>query len=271
MHVAAYASAALLYLAASIRYAVRFAEARTGATALVASVIFAGVASHTLGVALYWLEFGEPPLVGLGPSLATLALLIALALAGLGLFSAARAVGLLLAPVAGMLLLFALLVGIEPAASGLAFRGSWLLLHVSLSFLGYAGWVVAAAAALMYLLQFRQLKHKRLGAVFEFFPPLNTLDRLAEWAMVVGFCALTLGISVGWAWTIQFEGGFRWSDPKVVWGLLTWFALLLALWARLSGGRTNQQAAYWNVSGFAVVSLAYLVVKLMIPGTQFFL
>lgn len=271
MHVAAYASAALLYLAASVRYAVRFAEARAGATTLVAFVIFAGVVSHTLGVALYWLEFGEPPLVGLGPSLATLALLIALALAGLGLFSAARAVGLLLAPVAGLLLLFALLVGIEPATSALSFRGSWLLLHVSLSFLGYAGWVVAAAAALMYLLQFRQLKHKHLGAIFEFFPPLNTLDRLAEWAMVVGFCALTLGISVGWAWTIRFEGGFRWSDPKVVWGLLTWFALLLALWARLSGRRTNQQAAFWNVSGFAVVSLAYLVAKLMIPGTQFFL
>ncbi len=271
MHVAAYASAAALYFAASIRYALRFARARTGTTPLVAIVISGGVLSHVLGVSLYWIRYGEPPLVGLGPSLATLALLIALALAVLGLFSSARAVGLLLAPAAGLLLLLALLVGIEPTGSVLAFRGSWLGLHVSLSFLGYAGWVVAAAAALMYLLQFRQLKLKRLGAVFEFFPPLNTLDRLAEWALVVGFSALTLGISVGWAWTIRFEGGFRWADPKVVWGVLTWLALLLALWARLSGRRTSQQAAVWNVAGFGVVSLAYMVARMMIPGTQFFL
>ncbi len=55
-----------------------------------------------------------------------------------------------------------MLVGIEPAGSVLAFRGSWLALHVSLSFLGYAGWVVGAAAALMYPLQLRQLKRRGL-------------------------------------------------------------------------------------------------------------
>ncbi len=271
MHVIAYAIAAILYLAASARFAVRFAKARPGATALVAIIIFTGLVSHIVGVGLYWAEYGEPPLVGLGPSLASLALVIALVLAGLGLFSSARPVGLLLAPVAALLVLVAILVGIEPAGSEIAFRGRWLVLHISLSFLGYACWVVAAAASLMYVLQFRQLKDKQLGAIFEFFPPLDTLDKLSEWALIAGFSALTLGISVGWAWTIRFEGGFRWSDPKVMWGVAAWFALLLALWARFGGRRTTRQAALWNVAGFAVVSLAYLVAKVLISETQYFL
>ncbi|MEE9133130.1 MAG: cytochrome c biogenesis protein CcsA [Gemmatimonadota bacterium] len=271
MHVIAYAIAAVLYLAASARFAIRFARARPGATVWVAVVICLGLASHIAGEALFWAEYGEPPLVGLGPSLATLALLIALALAGLGLSSSARTVGLLLAPVAALLLIVAILAGIEPAGSVSSFRGRWLGLHISLSFLGYAGWIVAAAAALMYLAQLRQLKHKHLGAIFEFFPPLDTLDRLSEWALVTGFAALTLGISLGWAWTIRFEGGFRWSDPKVVWGVLTWFALLLALWARFGGRRTIRQAALWNVAGFGVVSVAYFVAKMLIPENQFFL
>lgn len=271
MHVVAYGIAAALYLAASARFATRFARARPGATALVAIIIFLGLASHVAGFGFYWAEYGEPPLVGLGPSLASLALLVALALAGLGLFSSARAVGLLLAPIAASLLIIAILAGIEPAGSEMAFRGRWLTIHISLSFLGYAGWVVAAAASLMYLLQWRQLKHKRLGAIFEFFPPLDTLARLSEWALIAGFAALTLGISVGWAWTIRFEGGFRWGDPKVVWGVLAWLALLLALWARLSDRRTARQAAVWNVAGFGVVLVAYLVAKLIITESQLFL
>lgn len=270
MHVFAYAIAAVLYLAASARYALRFAG-HARATVVVAVITYSGLACHLIGVALYWTRFGEPPLVGLGPSLASIALLIALALTGLGMSASARSLGLLLAPAASFLLIVAILVGIEPAGSELAFRGRWLLFHISLSFIGYAGWLVAAAAAIMYMLQFRQLKAKRLGAVFDFFPPLDTLDRLAEWALAVGFAALTLGISVGWAWTIRFEGGFRWSDPKVVWGILAWLALLLALWARFGGRRTSRQAALWNVAGFAFVSLAYLVAKLLIPESRFFL
>jgi HemX protein len=271
MHVVAYAIAAVLYLAASVRYAMRLARARPGATMLVAIIVYTGVLCHLLGVALFWVAFGEPPIVGLGPSLATLALLIALALAGLALAPSARAVGLIVAPVAAIVLLLAILIGIEPTGSELTFRGPWLAFHISAAFLGYAGWVVAAAAALMYLLQLRQLKHKQLGAIFEFFPPLTTLDRLSELALITGFAALTLGMAVGWAWTIHFEGGFRWSDPKIIWGVLTWFALLLALWTRFSRGRTSRQAALWNVAGFGVVSLAYLVTRLLIPESQFFL
>jgi ABC-type uncharacterized transport system permease subunit len=249
----------------------RFAGAHAGTTALVAVLIYTGLALQIVAFALYWARFAEPPLVGLGPSLASLALLISLALAALAASAAARPLGLFLAPVVAALLLLAILSGIEPAGSALAFRGRWLALHITLSFLGYVGWVVAAAAALMYLAQFRQLKHKQLGAVFQFFPPLETLDKLSEWALILGFSALTLGISVGWAWTIRFEGTFRWSDPKVVWGVLTWCALLLALWARFSRKSTSRQAAIWNVAGFGVVSLAYLIAKIVIADSQFFL
>lgn len=271
MHVVAYAIAAAMYVAASIAYAVRFARERSETPVLVAATVYVGVAAHIVGVTVYWAEFGEPPLVGLGPSLASLALLVGLALAGLVAFSAARAIGLILAPAVAVLLLVALVIGIQPMGSVLAFRGPWLVFHVAASFLGVVGWLVAAAAALMYLLQFRELKHKHLGAVFQFFPPLDTLDRLSEWALVTGLSSLTIGISVGWAWTIRFEQGLRWHDPKVIWGVAAWVALLFAVWARFSGRRTSRQAAVWNVVGFAVVSLAYFVARLIVPETRLFL
>jgi ABC-type uncharacterized transport system permease subunit len=271
MHLVAYAIAAVLYLAASVRYTLRFAQAHSGATALVAIIVYVAVMSHLLGVGLYWSRYGEPPLVGLGPSLASLALLVGLAIAGLAHFRSARPLGLFLAPVAALLLIFALIIGIEPTGSVLAFRGTWLVIHIFAAFIGYAGWLVSAAAASMYLLQFRQLKHKQLGAIFSFFPPLETLDKLAEWVLITGFSAMTLGIAIGWAWTIRFEGGFRWSDAKVIWGVLAWLAMLLAIWIRFSRVRTPRQAAAWNVAGFAVVFVAYLVARMITAETQFFL
>ncbi len=271
MHVVAILCAAVLYFAASLLYAMRFAGARPGTSRLIGVLIYAGVTFHLLAVVSYWLRFAEPPLVGLGPSLMSLALLIALALAGFALFKAAREMGLFLAPLAALLLLAAVLVGIEPATSEMLFRRPWLTLHISLSFVGYAGWVVAATAAGMYLIQFRELKHKRVGAVFQFFPALNTLDKLSEWSLVTGFSALTLGIVLGWAWARRFEPGLGLTDPKVIWGILAWLALLLALGSRFSGRWTNRQAALLNVAGFGFVFLAYFVAKLMVPETRFFL
>lgn len=271
MYVAGYVAAAMLYLAASLSYAIRFARGRPGIPALVGVIIYAGLVFHLAGVSLYWYRFGEPPLVGLGPSLTSLALLIALALAALGILEGAREVGLLLAPLAALMLLLAVLVGIEPATSEMLFRRPWLTLHITLSFVGYAGWVVAAAAGLMYLLQFRELKHKRVGAIFRFFPALSTLDRLSEWSLILGFASLTLGILLGWAWTTRFEPGLTLMDPKVIWGSLAWLALLLAVVARFTGRLTFRQAAMFNVTGFTLVFLAYLVAKLIVPETEFFL
>ena len=271
MHLFAYAAAAVLYAAASFRYALRFARARSSTTMAVTVLVIAAVIVHAWAVAMYWTRYNEPPLVGLGPSLASLSLLIGLAVAGLAAFSAARSIGLFLAPIAALVLILALIIGIRPMGSELAFRGPWLVFHVAASFLGYTGWVVAAAAASMYLLQFRELKHKQLGAVFSFFPALETLDRLSEWALAAGFVALSLGLAVGWAWTIRFEGRLRWGDPKVEWGVAAWVVLATALAARLSGVSTSRRAAIWNVTGFLVVSVAYLVARVMVTDTGFFL
>lgn len=237
----------------------------------VAALVYSAVAAHAVGVALYWVRFNEPPLVGLGPSLASLSLLVGLGVAGLAAFSVARSIGLILAPVAAIVLVLALIIGVRPMGSELAFRGPWLVFHVAASFLGYASWMVAAAAACMYLLQFRELKHKQLGAVYSFFPPLSTLDRVSEWSLAAGFAALTLGLAVGWAWTIRFEGGLRWGDTKVAWGVGTWVLLATALAARLSGRSATRRAAIWNVTGFVVVSVAYLVARVMVSDNGFFL
>ncbi len=55
-------------------------------------------------------------------------------------------------------------------------------------------------AALMYLLQERQLKTKRPSAVYYRLPPLETLDRLSHRTLTLGFPFLTAGLVLGVLW-----------------------------------------------------------------------
>lgn len=266
-----YLASLAAYVGASGRYWVGFARSWPGSPVWGAPWIVVGVGLHGTATVLYTRHFGHPPLVGLAPSLATLSLLLALALALLTALRAGGAVGLFLAPVAALLLGLGSALGIEPAGEPPAFRASWLLLHIVLSFIGYAGLVVAAAASLMYLLQFRQLKRKRFGAVFQFFPDLETLDRINGRALLLGFAALTLGLLVGWVWSMSFGPSARWNPAQLVWGVLTWVVFVAALGVRAGRGWAGRRSAWLSVVGFGAVVLAYLVLKLNAPQARLFL
>ena len=267
LHVAAlalYALAAALLGVALARSARRLPPAATTALAL-------AVAAHGGALAAYTAEHGELPLVGLGPSLSVLALLIALGSLMLATLTRTGPLGLVLVPVAAAVAAIAEIAGLAPDGREVAFRGPWFVLHVTLAMVGYAGLTVAFAAGLMYLLQFRQLKGKRFGAVFRFFPPLETLDRVGRRALLAGLPFLTVALLLGWAWSERFGPAMGAGNPKVVWGVITWLVFVAALAARAGGGAVNgRRGAAASVLGFAVVVAAYLVLRAgETPGAGF--
>src|SRR2546425_555099 len=145
-----------------------------------------GAGIHAVGVA-------QLSLVGTGPALSVLAWCLVLLQIGSELLLRAATVALFTARLAGGLVGLALLLGLAPGAQPSAGRNIWFILHVTLSVLGLALLALAFIAAALYLLQFRELKAKRFGQVFQLFPPLERLDRLNHVALVAGFSALTVG------------------------------------------------------------------------------
>lgn len=266
-----YLAAWAAYVVASAQYALGFVRAWPGPPVWGRTWVRVGIVAHAAGTLWYTFRYGHPPLVGLGPSLTSLALVVALALELLTVLRAAGAVGLLLTPVAALLLGIGLLLGLSPASDAPIYRGAWLASHVLLSFIGYAGLVVAAAASFMYLVQFRQLKEKRFGAAFQFFPDLETLDRVNGLALLIGFTALTLGLLVGSAWALSFGTSPQWNLPQVVWGVLTWIVFVAALAARAVWHWVGRRRAWLNLVGFAAVLVAYFVLKWSAPEARFFL
>lgn len=239
---------------------------RTGVTFVALAVVL-----HACGLAAFVATYHELPLVGLAPSLSTLAFLIGAFLLVIWAFQEGRQVALVLLPLVAGLLVIALALEIRPAGHVLAFRGWWLAFHIMMGFIGYVGLAVACAAGLLYLVQFRELKGKRFGRVFRFFPSLATLDRLGRLGLHVGFPSLTLNLLLGWAWTIRFRHSFAFATPQVIWGVITWIVFLAAMAAGSRGASRARRGAFASVLGFAVVVAAYVILRIAITGGRLFL
>jgi ABC-type transport system involved in cytochrome c biogenesis permease subunit len=230
----------------------------------------AGAAAHVVALA-------QLPLVGLGPALSMLAFcLVLLQLASERLLRGS-AVSFFAAPLATGLVGLAVLSGLSPgteiALAAPAGRDAWLILHVSLSVLGLALMALAFIAAALYLLQFRELKARRFGQVFQLFPPLERLDQLNRFALVAGFPALTLGLLLAVGYGARFSGGagLHVAKAQLVWGLFTWVVLGWAVWVRVVRNWGGRRAALASIAGFSAVLLVYVALKLVQPGVERFL
>ena len=254
--------ALVLYSVATVLAVAPFVGGRTVSRGLLLGVPSAGAAFHVAALA-------QLPLVGLAPAISMLALCFAILQVVTERTLKASAVALFTGPLAAGLVGLALLIGLG-AERGSA-RDTWLVMHVALSFLGLALLALAFFAAALYLLQFRELKSKRFGQVFQLFPPLERLDRLNLVALGAGFPILTVGVLLAIGYTIRFAGGVEVAKAQAVWGLFTWVVLGWAVWIRHVRHWGGRRAAFASIAGFAAVLLVYLALKLTVPGTARFL
>ena len=234
--------------------------------ALAIAIPCAGAAAHVVAVS-------QLSLVGLGPALSMLALcIILLQLASERLLrGTGGAIGMFTGPLATGLVGLAILAGLAPGAEPSAGRNAWFVLHVTLSVFGLALLALAFIAAALYLLQFRELKSRRFGQVFQLFPPLERLDQLNRFALVAGFPAVTLGVLLALGYAARFAGGLHVGKAQIVWGIFTWVVLGWAVWMRVVRHWAGRRAAFASIAGFSAVLLVYVVLKLAEPGAQKFL
>lgn len=134
---------------------------------------------------------------------------------------------------------------------------SWLLpIHASIAMVADAFLALAAIGGGMYLLQERELKQKRFGFFYSRLPSLESLDKLNQHCISIGFPLMTLGMITGYIWARQIWGGRNWhSDPKIVWSMITWFLYAGMMHLRFSMGWRGRRAALMTVVAFCAVLL----------------
>jgi len=142
----------------------------------------------------------------------------------------------------------------------------WLPLHVFFAFLGNGIFAISCGISIMYLIQLKSIKSKKLSRSFFEMPSLETLDSLNYKCLTIGFPLLTIGIITGSIWASSAWGSYWSWDPKEVWSLITWLLYAALLHGRLNIGWRGKKAAIMSIIGFLVIVFTFLGVNILLPG-----
>lgn len=263
--------AVVLYLGASVGYLV-FLLISSGSRALLGFwCVVAGFTAHSLSLLHRAIFSGFFPLATAFDSLSFFAWLVIALFLLLRYRDSSPIFGSFAAPMAAVLMLYGSTLSYQVGKPLLPIMKSWWLpVHVSLALAGNAIFAIMAIGGLMYLLQERLIKTKRIGRFYRLLPSLETLDTINRHGLPLGFFLLTLGIISGALWAGS-AWGFYWSwDPKETWSLVTWFAYAAMVHQRVVLGWRGKRAAVLAIFGFGLVMFTFLGVSAFMGGHHSF-
>ena len=259
----AYLGASFLYVAFAVFHNEKIGKTATALTA-------AALTLQTAGLGLRWREsyqmgFGHAPLTNMYESVIFFSWAIGLFYLLLAWKYRARTVGAFAAPLAFLAMAYASFApGVSRTIAPLipALQSNWLIAHVVTCFIGYAGFAVAAALGVMYLLKERAFTKKQPSRL----PEAAILDDLIHKTMIFGFIWLSAGIITGAIWADSAWGTYWSWDPKETWSLITWFFYAITLHARYTKGLSGGRVAWLAVIGLACVLFTYYGVNFLLSG-----
>jgi ABC-type transport system involved in cytochrome c biogenesis permease subunit len=150
-------------------------------------------------------------------------------------------------------------------------RGPLFAFHVTLNTWAYAAFALSFVLSLIYLIQDRLLRSRRLGAAFWRFPALDVLDRMARSSVYVGLLALVAGVAMGLVWQHRLSGGYSLGDPKVLITVAILAVYLAYLWLARNASWRGARAALLCAMNFVVVLFSYTFVNLYLTRFHRFL
>jgi ABC-type uncharacterized transport system permease subunit len=243
----AYGFAALVYLVHLVR--------QTPILAVLGRLtVAAGLCVHGAALLSQVVDQGGMP-VGMSQGLSLFAFLLLTIFLAIDFIYRRPVIGAFVTPIALAVLLPAFLV---PSADGPipdAVRRPLLPVHVSIAILGVATFAVAAGVAVMYVLMERQVKLKQFGLLFARLPPLQVLDELNRWLVLVGFIALSITLATG-AIFDSAGGSWHW-DPKRLATVIGWAVFAVLLSARFFAGWRGKRVAVVTMAGFGILLISF--------------
>ena len=223
----------------------------------------AGWAAHTVALIVRAVELGAPPLGSLPDAISVGVWVIVAVELMIEQRTGLRVLGAFVLPIVVLLSLKATTA--RPSSLAPVLASAWIWIHIALAMVGFAAFVFNFVGALMYLLQERQLKTKRPGAIYYRLPALETLDRLTFRTLALCFPFLTVGLLLGAIWARTAWGSALAFDPLAFFSLVAWVISAGNLAGRAAAGWHGRRAAYFAIVGFAALVLT-LSAGFFLPG-----
>ena len=223
--------------------------------------LLAGVGLHYAALLARSRWVHAVPYQDLYGSMSLFAWLLAFIYLVLETFHRQRAVGPFVLPFVIVLFAVAHFVPSVPPPAPPA-RGTQFALHVTLNILAYAGFALSFVLSLIYLLQDRLLRGRKLGPVFWRYPALEVLERMSRSSVVIGMASLAVGIVFGFIWAHRIQGRYWNGDAKEITTLAVFALYLGYLWLGRKTAWRGARASWLCALNFLLVVFSYTVVNL---------
>jgi ABC-type uncharacterized transport system permease subunit len=247
--------AAALYACATAAYIVYFARPRHARLATVgAAFLAAAFAVQAVAIGVGCSEYGGAEFFSLRGGLALVVWLAAGAYLLVQRFYPLPTLGAFITPFILIVLLPALFgTPGRPELPPETVRHPTLTVHILSAVLGVALFGIAFGAAIMYLLQEREVKGKRFGALFSRLPSLDSLDRMVQRLVRAGFVVYTVALIAGTITaTAVWKSAWSW-DPQQIVSTVVWI---------LYGGMVQLRHNGWHGRRYALLTLVGFVLVL---------
>ncbi|MEW6408732.1 MAG: c-type cytochrome biogenesis protein CcsB [Nitrospirota bacterium] len=262
--------ALFMYFIASVHCAIALLKTSTTITRTLTIMTIIGFLSHTAAIVTRYIEAGHIPITNLHEATSFFSWSIVFVFLIIETRYRIGLLGPFILPVAFIFMFSSSMLPKEIKPLLPALESFWLGIHVVFAFLGDASFAIAFSVGIMYLLQERQLKRKKIGSLFKRMPSLEVLDEINYRVISIGFPLLTIGIITGSIWADTAWGSYWNWDPKEVWSLITWIIYALIIHARLRAGWRGRKAAILSIIGFMSVLFTFLGVNLILKGLHVF-
>lgn len=249
--------ATFLYFLGMIKYLLHLAMRNKILFILATIMIFAGFVVETAALVQRSMETGHGPYTNLFEYCVFLAWVVfAVFLIAEGYFKI-KPLGAFMVPIGFALMMVSIPISPD-SGSLLPAKAYWLTLHRTLSFLSFGAFSLVFAAGLMYLIQERQLKSKRIGGWYRRLPSLDALDDINRKGLVFGFPIITIGALAAAAWSIQKYGIIVKLETSTVLLLTAWAVYAMVSAGRIALGWRGRRAAIFGIVGFFIVVTALI-------------
>ncbi len=251
-------------------------------------LIIFGFALQTVALSVRWFYTGHPPWVSTYEVTSFFAWTLVGAYLLVNVRSDLKSVGIIVAPLAFVMMGFASMQPANPEPLVPALQSVWLLIHVPIVILAYGAFAIAFAASALYLWKDKNASAEQANGLSTKMPrgvprsknsanqagileglQLDELDDISYKSVAVGFPLLTFGIITGAIWANRAWGSYWSWDPKETWSLVTWLVFLAYLHARTQNW-SDRFAAYISVCGFTSIICTFLGVGYVLPLLESF-
>ncbi len=253
MHETLLTATAAVYFLSTLGYFGYLARADDGLARLARYACMSGLLVHTLAIGVRCSK-GLPPVISPSDMLSFAAWTLVGGFLGVQLRWKIPSVGAFVSPLVCLLVLLAVLLPKPVLDLADLYATVWFPIHVVLAVAGDVAFALAAAFGLMYLIQEKNVKAKKVGGVSRRLPNLEVLDRVNHRLVTIGFPLLTLGILTGVFWVrARPELDTAALRPKILWTVITWLLYAVVLNGRMLIGLRGRKAALLSMTGFALV------------------